>query len=71
MAKDNKKITLTSEALGDRDFEFAHAGRIVALEHKNKKVNWTPTKGSKFDLIDGALIPGTNKAETKAAEEQG
>lgn len=71
MANQSKTITLENEHHGPRVFDFAHAERLVALEHKIKSYNWAPAKGSKFNLIDGALIPGRHQAETQAAEEQG
>lgn len=70
MKKGKTTIKLHNQHLGTREFDLAHAERLVALEHKTKNVNWQPAAGSKHIIKNGQIIVESDKRDSEKTEEQ-
>ena len=61
-------VKLVCDSLGERDFEFEHANRLLSMRDNG---GWHLPKDSEFQLVEGnGLERRTNKRKDKRAEEK-
>lgn len=60
-------VTLVCDSLGERDFEFGHADRLLSMKDNG---GWHLPKDSEFQYVEGnGLERRPNKGKNKRAEE--
>lgn len=67
--KTPETIWLVSEPLGEREFEYSHAQRLIRLEHQLGQPHWTPKEKKKFKIENGALIRNTGTGNSESPSE--
>ena len=63
-------VKLKCDDLGEKEFEFSHAQRILDIQTQKKRKNGWELSDNKFELKDG-IIKLRNTKPPKKAEEQG